>query len=176
MMNKSKMKRSLILSLAAFAFVLIGGNLSETKAQCAGNDPFCKPTRAKPQQPKPTTTGTTTTTNTTGSTTTTKPVVVKPQIMVVPAPSADQRIAYYKRLREDAALRGEEIPKVTSVLTIDELLVTGIFRTPRGFAAMVEAKPISLSYTIYPGDKFFDGQLVAIEETSCFPQNYENEQ
>jgi hypothetical protein len=29
---------------------------------------------------------------------------------------------------------------------------------------MVEAKPIKLSYTIYPGEKFFDGQLVAIEE------------
>ena len=44
------------------------------------------------------------------------------------------------------------------------MTVTGIFRTPRGFAAMVEAKPIKLSYTIYPGEKFFDGQLVAIEE------------
>jgi hypothetical protein len=42
--------------------------------------------------------------------------------------------------------------------------VTGIFRTPRGYAAMVEAVPLKLSYTIYPGDKFFDGQLVAVEE------------
>ncbi len=57
-----------------------------------------------------------------------------------------------------------ELPKVTSVLTLDEMSVTGIFRTPRGYAAMVEAKPIKLSYTIYPGEKFFDGQLVAIEE------------
>jgi hypothetical protein len=44
------------------------------------------------------------------------------------------------------------------------MAVTGIFRTPRGYAAMVEAKPIKLSYTIYPGEKFFDGQLVAVEE------------
>ena len=29
---------------------------------------------------------------------------------------------------------------------------------------MVEAMPIKLSYTIYPGEKFFDGQLVAVEE------------
>ena len=29
---------------------------------------------------------------------------------------------------------------------------------------MVQATPINLSYTIYPGEKFFDGQLVAIEE------------
>ena len=42
--------------------------------------------------------------------------------------------------------------------------VTGIFRTPRGYAAMVEATPIKLSYVIYPGETFYDGQLVAIEE------------
>ena len=66
--------------------------------------------------------------------------------------------------REKAAANGLELPKVTSVLTLDELSVTGIFRTPRGYAAMVEAKPIKLSYTIYPGEKFFDGQLVAVEE------------
>jgi D-alanine-D-alanine ligase-like ATP-grasp enzyme len=29
---------------------------------------------------------------------------------------------------------------------------------------MVEAEPLKLSYTIYPGEKFFDGQLVAVEE------------
>jgi len=56
------------------------------------------------------------------------------------------------------------LPKVTSVLTLNEMAVTGIFKTPRGYAAMVEATPIKLSYTIYPGEKFFDGQLVAVEE------------
>jgi hypothetical protein len=29
---------------------------------------------------------------------------------------------------------------------------------------MVEAKPIKLSYVIYPGETFYDGMLVAIEE------------
>jgi predicted lipid-binding transport protein (Tim44 family) len=29
---------------------------------------------------------------------------------------------------------------------------------------MVEATPLNLTYTIYPGEKFFDGQLVAVEE------------
>jgi hypothetical protein len=67
-------------------------------------------------------------------------------------------------VREQAAASGMPIPKVTSVLTLEEMTVTGIFRTPRGYAAMVEATPIKLSYTIYPGEKFFDGQLVAIEE------------
>src|SRR4029079_9283981 len=59
---------------------------------------------------------------------------------------------------------GSPLPKVTSVLTLDEMAVTGIFKTPRGYAAMVEATPIKLSYAIYPGEKFFDGQLVAVEE------------
>ncbi len=155
MMNKSKIKRFLTLSLAVAAFVLVGGNFAESHAQ--ERDPFKKIERNKP---KPTTTSTTTST---GSTTTTnKPV--KPSIIVVGAPPIEQRIEYFKRLREMAVVNGQEIPKVTSVLTLDEMAVTGIFRTPRGFAAMVEAKPIKLSYTIYPGEKFFDGQLVAIEE------------
>lgn len=166
MKNKSNLKRFLTLSLAVAAFILIGGNLAETNAQCANNDPFCKPNRGKTK----TTTTATPTTNTTGTTTTTTTTVVtpkkpeKPVVMVVNAPPIEQRIEYYKRLREMAALNGQEIPKVTSVLTLEEMSVTGIFRTPRGFAAMVEAKPIKLSYTIYPGEKFFDGQLVAIEE------------
>jgi hypothetical protein len=79
-------------------------------------------------------------------------------------PVIDQRIDYYKRLREDAVANGTPVPKVTSVLTLSELSVTGIFKTPRGYAAVVEATPIRLSYTIYPGEKFFDGQLVAVEE------------
>ena len=48
---------------------------------------------------------------------------------------------------------------------LNEIQVNGIFRTPRGWAAMVEATPLKLSYVIYPGETFFDGQLVAIEES-----------
>lgn len=79
-------------------------------------------------------------------------------------PAIEARIEYFKRLRETAAANGAPLPKVTSVLTLGEMAVTGIFKTPRGYAAMVEAMPIKLSYTIYPGEKFFDGQLVAVEE------------
>jgi len=79
-------------------------------------------------------------------------------------PAIEARIEYFKRLREQAAANGSALPKVTSVLTLAEMAVTGIFKTPRGYAAMVEATPIKLSYTIYPGEKFFDGQLVAVEE------------
>jgi len=57
-------------------------------------------------------------------------------------------------------------PKPTTALLLNEVQVTGIFHTPRGWSAMVEASPLTpkLSYVIYPGENFFDGQLVAIEE------------
>ena len=155
MMKKSKMLRFLSLSIAA-SFLLIAGNALPANAQ-QGRDPFTKLGWAKPRDPnaKPTVT-------TKDGKTVVKPVPVAPS-PVIP-PGIQERINYYKRLRETAVASNQPIPKVTSVLTLDEMAVTGIFRTPRGYAAMVEAKPIKLSYTIYPGEKFFDGQLVAIEE------------
>ena len=157
MLNKSKMKRFLSLSLAVAGFILVGGHFSQTNAQV---DPFKMPEWKKPKKAAmPATTSTTT-----GGV---KVVVEKkgpPPIVPVLAPAIDARINYYKQQRELAAANGLPIPKVTSVLTLDEMSVTGIFKTSRGYAAMVEAKPIKLSYTIYPGEKFFDGQLVAIED------------
>ncbi len=156
MMKKSRMLRFLNLSIAAAGFLLIAGGVMPASAQ---RDPFGKPNWAKPRDPnaKPTTT-----TPNKDNKTNVKPVPLAPSPVVPPA--IQERINYYKRLREQAVASNQPIPKVTSVLTLDEMAVTGIFRTPRGYAAMVEAKPIKLSYTIYPGEKFFDGQLVAIEE------------
>ena len=156
MMNKSKMLRIFSLTLAVFGFVLLSGSLTEINAQ---RDPFEKPGWAKPKSADPVSS----TSSSPSSSTPAKPKPTGPPIVVTP-PAIEARINYYKRLREEAAAEGQELPKVTSVLTLDEMSVTGIFRTPRGYAAMVEAKPIKLSYTIYPGEKFFDGQLVAIEE------------
>ena len=83
------------------------------------------------------------------------------------APSIQVRIDRYRSQKLAAASAHVAAPKPTSVLLLNEMQVTGIFRTPRGFAAMVEATPFSpkLSYVVYPGESFFDGQLVAIEET-----------
>src|SRR6266481_1595761 len=83
------------------------------------------------------------------------------------APSIQVRIERYRAQKIAAANAHVAPPKPTSVLLLNEMQVIGIFRTPRGFAAMVEATPFSpkLSYVVYPGDSFFDGQLVAIEET-----------
>ena len=157
-MMKSKITRLLILSLACAGFILVSGTYAAVNAQA--RDPFSKPAWAKPRV-----TGSSTGGSGSGVTAPSKPKPAgPPPVIVVTAPPIESRISYYKNLRESAAASGLDIPKVTSVLTLDEMAVTGIFRTPRGYAAMVEAKPIKLSYTIYPGEKFFDGQLVAIEE------------
>ena len=83
----------------------------------------------------------------------------------VTPPSIQSRIEQYKAAKALAMNRQQAAPKPTTALLLGELQVTGIFRTPRGFAAMVEATPIKLSYVIYPGEPFYDGMLVAIEET-----------
>ena len=131
----------------ASAAVLLAGGVLTAQAQ---RDPFQKPGYKITRTPGPASTG--------------SPRQTSAGPVVPGVPSIEQRIEYFKRLREQAAASGMPLPKVTSVLTLDEMAVTGIFRTPRGYAAMVEATPIKLSYTIYPGEKFFDGQLVAVEE------------
>ena len=146
MMNLSKTLRFIGIGTAAAAALLFAGMFSEASAQ---RDPFQKPGYMRPKV-----TGLPGGKSAKGPT---EPVNYGP-------PSIEARIEYYKRQREAAAGNGQALPKVTSVLTLSEMAVTGIFKTPRGWAAMVEAVPIKLSYTIYPGEKFFDGQLVAVEE------------
>jgi hypothetical protein len=79
-------------------------------------------------------------------------------------PPIQVRIERYRAQKMAAAAAHVAPPKPTTALLLNEMQVTGIFRTPRGWAAMVEATPIKLSYVVYPGESFFDGQLVAIEE------------
>lgn len=147
MINISKTKRFACLMAFATALILVGGEFSEASAQ---RDPFKKASWAIPKkQPVGGVSS--------ASSTTKLPANYGP-------PAIEARIEYFKRLREQAAAAGAPLPKVTSVLTLNEMSVTGIFKTPRGYAAMVQAVPINLSYTIYPGEKFFDGQLVAVEE------------
>lgn len=150
MMKLSTTRRTLTLTFAIAAFSLLSGMAFEANAQ---KDPFLKPGWARTKEPGRG--GGIPRTGTDG-----KPIpVFTPGI-----PSIEQRIEFYKRQREDAATNGNPLPKVTSVMALSEMQVTGIFKTPRGYAAMVEATPIRLSYTIYPGERFFDGQLVAVEE------------
>lgn len=82
-------------------------------------------------------------------------------------PSIQVRIEHYRAQKMAAAAAHVAAPKPTTALLLNEVQVVGIFRTPRGWSAMVEATPLTpkLSYVIYPGESFFDGQLVAIEES-----------
>ena len=79
-------------------------------------------------------------------------------------PSIQERIAQYKAQKAAAMNAHMVAPKPTTALLLSEMEIIGITRTPRGYAAIVEATPIKLSYTIYPGERFYDGQLVAIED------------
>jgi hypothetical protein len=83
----------------------------------------------------------------------------------VEVPPIQARIDKYKAQKLAAMNLQQAAPKPTTALTLAELRVIGIFRTPRGYAAMVEATPIKLSYVVYPGEQFYDGMLVAIEES-----------
>jgi hypothetical protein len=82
-----------------------------------------------------------------------------------PVPDIQVRIDKYKAQKLAAMNLQQAAPKPTTALLLSEVKVKGIFRTPRGYAAMVEAEPIKLSYVVYPGEQFYDGMLVAIEET-----------
>jgi len=79
-------------------------------------------------------------------------------------PTIQERITQYKAQKAAAMNARMAAPKPTTALLLSEIQVVGISRSPRGYAAIVEATPIKLSYVIYPGESFFDGQLVAIED------------
>jgi hypothetical protein len=81
-----------------------------------------------------------------------------------PIPSINERITNYKAQKVAAMNARMPAPKPTTALLLNEIQVIGISRSPRGYAAIVEATPIKLTYVIYPGEPFFDGQLVAIED------------
>jgi hypothetical protein len=92
------------------------------------------------------------------------PVKISKSTTKLQAPPIQVRIENYRAQKMAAANAHVPPPKPTTALLLNEMQVVGINRTPRGWAAMVEATPIKLSYVIYPGETFFDGQLVAIEE------------
>jgi hypothetical protein len=90
--------------------------------------------------------------------------IVKNRREESPIPTIVERINNYKAQKAAAMSARMPAPKPTTALLLSEIQVIGISRSPRGYAAIVEATPIKLSYVIYPGEPFFDGQLVAIED------------
>ena len=92
-------------------------------------------------------------------------ILVKKGGALVAVPSIQERIQQYKAQKLSAMNARVAAPKPTTAFLLSEIQVVGISRTPRGYAAIVEAKPIKLAYVIYPGERFYDGQLVAIEDS-----------
>ncbi len=88
---------------------------------------------------------------------------IKKSGLVMP-PTIQERIEQYKAQKQGAMRNRVPAPKPTTAFLLNELQVLGVSRTPRGYAAIVEATPIKLAYVIYPGEQFYDGQLVAIED------------
>jgi hypothetical protein len=91
-------------------------------------------------------------------------LIVKKSGGLVSAPSIRERIEQYKAQKLAAMNARVAAPKPTTAFLLSEVQVVGISRSPRGYAAIVEATPIKLAYVIYPGERFYDGQLVAIED------------
>jgi len=91
-------------------------------------------------------------------------IVKKGGGVVVSVPSIQERIEQYKAQKLAAMNARVAAPKPTTAFLLSEMQVVGISRSPRGYAAIVEATPIKLAYVIYPGERFYDGQLVAIED------------
>lgn len=83
---------------------------------------------------------------------------------LISTPSIQERIEQYKAQKVAAMNAHVVAPKPTTAFLLSEVQVVGISRSPRGYAAIVEATPIKLAYVIYPGERFYDGQLVAIED------------
>lgn len=92
------------------------------------------------------------------------PRVTKKSLNTVQIPTIQERIAQYRAQKAAAMNARMAAPKPTTALLLSEMQVVGISRSPRGYAAIVEATPINLSYVLYPGERFYDGQLVAIED------------
>jgi hypothetical protein len=89
---------------------------------------------------------------------------VKKSGSAIAVPSIQERIEQYKAQKLAAMNARVAAPKPTTAFLLSEVQVVGISRSPRGYAAIVEATPIKLAYVIYPGERFYDGQLVAIED------------
>jgi hypothetical protein len=91
-------------------------------------------------------------------------VTVKKVGTLITTPTIQERIAQYRAQKQAAMNARVPAPKPTTAFLLSEVVVIGISRSPRGYAAIIEASPIKLAYVIYPGERFYDGQLVAIED------------
>ncbi|MBS1810038.1 MAG: hypothetical protein JST84_17890 [Acidobacteria bacterium] len=96
-----------------------------------------------------------------------KTVVKKPEPQPVAPPNIETRVTDYKKLvRDYLEGRGNEPSKTTPYL-IDELAVTGIFRTEEGYGAFVveSATQKQQVFFVRTGWQAYDGQIKEILPT-----------
>lgn len=75
---------------------------------------------------------------------------------------------------EEAGLPGQR-PEGVPGLLIDEVNLIGIWRTPRGYVAQVQAADKQKSYALHEGVRLFDGEVVTIEASEVvFRQKVED--
>lgn len=70
----------------------------------------------------------------------------------------------FKSLLAAREAEGEAGPRPEGIpgLLIDEVIVSGIFRTPEGWVSQVQAASGDKSYLVRVGDQLYDGEIIAI--------------
>jgi hypothetical protein len=66
--------------------------------------------------------------------------------------------------KEDPNLAGPRPDGIPGLL-IDDIVLTGIIRTPKGLVAQVSDAPRKKSYLLKEGDQLFDGDVVSINRS-----------
>lgn len=75
---------------------------------------------------------------------------------------------------EEAGVKGQR-PEGIPGLLIDEVNLIGIWKTPRGYIAQVQAADKQKSYPLHVGERLFDGEVVSISENEVvFRQKVED--
>lgn len=82
-----------------------------------------------------------------------------------PVPAIESRLSEYRNLVRQAAATGGVAPDKLSPYLVEELTVTGIFRTSAGYGAFVMAEPTKLTFFVRPGMRTYDGAVKEVTPT-----------
>ncbi len=89
----------------------------------------------------------------------------KKEPKTLPVPAVESRLSEYRSLVRQAAATGGVAPDKLSPYLVEELTVTGIFRTSAGYGAFVMAEPTKLTFFVRPGMRTYDGAIKEVTPT-----------
>jgi|GEM_PF-3231020 len=92
-------------------------------------------------------------------------VEIKKTPQPVTPPGVEARLTDYRNLVRSTQTTGQGAPDKLSPYLIDELTVTGIYRTSAGYGAFIVAGPTKLTFFGRPGMRTFDGLIKEITPT-----------